>query len=101
VYFRRRRSWQPGSMGASRWRTVIAPAVSTIGLAVVCYLAFVNFPLMIGGSTAQAILMQAVNWGVLAAGMVLAILYRRRRPAVYRRIGRQDDETPVDEGVSR
>ena len=75
--------------------------MATIGLGVVLYLAFVNFPMMIGGSTAQAVLMQAVNWGVLAAGMILAVVYRRHRPAVYRRIGRQDGETAENEGVSR
>jgi len=85
VYFRR-----CGPVQASRWRTVIAPTVSTIGLAAVLYLAFVNFPLMIGGSMTQAVLMQAVNWGVLAAGMLLAFVYRKHRPAVYRRIGRQE-----------
>lgn len=95
VYFRRR-----GPVNASAWRTAVAPAVATIGLAVVLYLAFVNFPMMIGGSTSQAVLMQAINWGVLAAGMILAVLYRRRRPTVYRRIGRQDAETLVDDGVS-
>ena len=77
VYFRRR-----GPVGASRWRTVVAPAVSTIGLGIVAYLALVNFPMMIGGSTSQAVLMKVINWGVLAAGMALAIVYRRRRPAV-------------------
>lgn len=85
VYFRR-----CGQVAASRWRTVVAPAVSTVGLAAVLYLAFVNFPLMIGGSMTQAVLMQAVNWGVLAAGMLLAVVYRKRRPQVYRRIGRQE-----------
>ena len=85
VYFRR-----CGPVQASRWRTVVAPTVSTIGLAAVLYLAFVNFPLMIGGSMTQAVLMQAVNWGVLAAGMLLAVVYRKRRPQVYRRIGRQE-----------
>jgi amino acid transporter len=85
VYFRR-----CGPVQASRWRTVIAPTLSTIGLAAVLYLAFVNFPLMIGGSMTQAVLMQAVNWGVLAAGMLLAVVYRKRRPQVYRRIGRQE-----------
>jgi amino acid transporter len=96
MYFRRR-----GPVNASVWRTTVAPAVSTTGLGVVLYLALVNFPLMIGGSTSQAVLMQAVNWGVLAAGMILAVAYRRRRPAVYRRIGRQGSETVENEGVSR
>jgi amino acid transporter len=90
VYFHRRRLADPGSVDASLWRTLIAPAVATVGLGVVLYLALANFPTMIGGSTSRAILLQVLNWGVLLSGIAVAVLYRKRRPDVYLRIGRQD-----------
>lgn len=90
AYFHRRRSTEPGSVDASLWRTLIAPAVATMGLGVVLYLALTNFPMMIGGSTSRAVLLQVLNWGVLLAGIGVAVLYRKRRPDVYLRIGRQD-----------
>ena len=76
--------------GVSTWQTIIAPVVATLGLGLVVYLAITNFSTLIGGSEVLAIIFQIVTWGVLLAGVVLALIYRKTRPAAYRRIGRQD-----------
>uniref|UniRef100_UPI003F4925AF APC family permease n=1 Tax=Nonomuraea bangladeshensis TaxID=404385 RepID=UPI003F4925AF len=89
VYFRRKRALEPSLVDASPWRTVVAPTVSTIGLGAIFCLALVNFTTMIGGSLSRALLLQALTWSVLGAGFVTAVVYRRYRPEVYRRIGRQ------------
>lgn len=74
---------------STAWHTVIAPVTSAIALAIVLYLAIENFPLLIDGSTTDGWLLQLVTWGTLFGGMVLALVYRRSRPIVYRRIGHQ------------
>lgn len=74
---------------SNTWCTVIAPLTSTIALAIVVYLAIGNFPLLIDGSSGDALLLETVTFGVLGIGMVLALIYRRSRPIVYRRIGHQ------------
>lgn len=90
VYFARRQASEPDSVDASPWLTLVAPAVSTIGLGIVLYLALANFTTMIGGAMSRAVLLQVLTWGVLVAGVVTAAVYRRCRPQVYRRIGRQE-----------
>ena len=86
MYFRR-----SGPIADStRWHTMIAPVLATLSLGFVIVLAMTNFTTLIGGSGRLAILLQVLTWGVLLAGVVLALVYRRSRPAVYERIGRQD-----------
>ncbi|UQS25999.1 APC family permease [Amycolatopsis thermalba] len=85
VFFRRRRDIRD----STRWHTFIAPLLSAAGMGMVLYLAITNFTTMTGGSTTQAVVEQVVVWGVLAAGAVLALVYRTKRPGVYARIGRQ------------
>lgn len=72
------------------WHTVFAPALATLGLGLVVFLAMTNFPTLIGGSDLLAIILQVLTWGVLLSGMGLALIYRKANPAVYERIGRQD-----------
>jgi amino acid transporter len=84
VYMRRR-----GGALFTTWGTVICPIIAGIGLAVGLVLAAANFPLLIGGSTALAVELMAVIAGLFVLGVVLALVYRRTKPAVYSRIGRQ------------
>lgn len=67
----------------------IAPALSAISMATVLFLAVTNFTAMTGGSTTQAWLLQIALWSTFIAGIVLAAVYRVRRPTTYARIGRQ------------
>ncbi|MEV0743518.1 APC family permease [Streptomyces sp. NPDC050549] len=73
----------------TRWHTVIAPALATTALGVTLYLAFTNFVLLTGGNRGTAVTLQVIVWGVFLAGLVLALVFRSRRPDVYARIGRQ------------
>ena len=86
IYFRRSARIED----STRWHTVIAPVLATLSLGFVIVLAMTNFPTLIGGSDRLALLLQVLTWGVLAAGIALALIYRRRNPAVYERIGRQN-----------
>jgi len=83
AFFRRRRDIRD----STRWH--IAPLLSALGMGAVLYLAITNFTTLTGGSKTEAVAEQAIVWGVFAAGMVLALVYRRKRPGVYARIGRQ------------
>jgi amino acid transporter len=65
-------------------------AASSIVVAIVLYLATVNFDLLTGATGGMAVAMLAVIYGIVVVGMVLAWMYRRRRPDVYARIGREE-----------
>lgn len=67
----------------------IAPLLSAISMGTVLYLAITNFTSMTGGSTTQAWALQLALWSTFVAGVVLAAVYRARRPATFLRIGRQ------------
>lgn len=73
----------------TRWHTVIAPALATVALGAALYLAFTNFVLLTGGNRGTAVTLQVIVWAVFLAGLVLALVFRSRRPDVYARIGRQ------------
>lgn len=85
VYLHRHRHEIP----QSTWKAVVAPAVAIIGLAIALVLSTLNFDILVGGSQAMADAMFVLVYGLFVAGVVLAAIYRRRRPDVYARIGRQ------------
>ena len=84
VFFRK----QP-TAEVSLWHRLIAPSVSAITMAGVIYLATTNFTTMTGGSTVGTITLQAIIWGTYVVGVLLALVYRYKRPQVFTRIGRQ------------
>jgi amino acid transporter len=68
---------------------VFCPIVAGVGLAAGVVLAATNFPLLIGGSTTLATTLMVVMLAIFSLGVVLAILYRRAKPDIYAKIGRQ------------
>ncbi|MEV8569594.1 APC family permease [Streptomyces sp. NPDC051322] len=84
VFFRRRPEAK-----VPLWHRVITPTVSALSLAGVIYLATINFTTMTGGSMTAAVILQAVLWGVYGVGVLVALVYRAKRPDIYLRIGRQ------------
>jgi amino acid transporter len=84
VYMRRR-----GGALFTLWGLVICPIVAAVGLGSGVVLAVLNFPLLIGGSTTLAAALMLVMLAIFSFGVGLAIVYRRTRPAVYAKIGRQ------------
>ncbi|WP_214854789.1 APC family permease [Arthrobacter sp. ISL-65] len=73
----------------SVWSRVVFPTLSLIGLGSGLILAGVNFPLLVGGSHVLATILMALIVGLFVLGIVLAVVYRRTKPATYARIGRQ------------
>lgn len=71
------------------WHTRVAPVLAIVGLGAALCLSFSHFALVTGGDRGIAITLQAVIWAVFAAGVVLALVFRVKRPETYARIGRQ------------
>ncbi|KQS65710.1 APC family permease [Modestobacter sp. Leaf380] len=84
VYFRRN-----GREDASVWSTVIAPLLAAVGLAVIAYLAIVNYSDLIGDTGALTTTFLVFTFALFIGGVVLARVLRTRRPDVYQRIGRE------------
>ena len=60
--------------------------------------AFLNFTDLTGGSEAMAVVFQVFVWGAGTIGVVLAPVYRAKRPDIYARIGRRDvNKAPSEE----
>jgi amino acid transporter len=68
---------------------VILPAVAAIGLGSSLFLGIKNFPLLTGGSQRMSNLLLVVIGCIFASGVLMALVYRKLRPEVYQRIGRQ------------
>ncbi|MDQ1206305.1 APC family permease [Microbacterium sp. SORGH_AS_0862] len=77
AYFARRRS-----AAASRWKTIVAPTVSALALAVLVAIVVANFPLLVGDTTIAMVLIVVV-FAAFACGVAGALALRRRRPALY------------------
>ncbi|GAB3001379.1 APC family permease [Streptomyces pseudoechinosporeus] len=73
----------------SVWATVVCPLIAGVGLVTGVVMAVTNFELLIGGSTVLANTLLLFIAAVFVGGVVLAIVYRRSRPEVYAKIGRQ------------
>jgi amino acid transporter len=91
VYFRRHRE-HPVSL----WAGTVAPFIGTVCLAVMVYLGGDNLASLIAGSQTLANIMMIGAATVFVVGFITALVLRRRRPAVYQRIGRNiPSEPPV------
>ncbi|MGV9867501.1 APC family permease [Rhodococcus koreensis] len=86
VYFWRQR----GSHSVNVWVAFVAPAASMVGMGTLLIVAIVNFSTLTGGSGALAVILQASIWGSGLIGIVLALVYRAKRPDTYARIGRRN-----------
>jgi len=68
---------------------IVLPAIAGLGLAATIVLTLTNFSVLTGGSEALSDVLMVVVAAIFVAGVVMASVYRRRRPEVYQRIGRQ------------
>jgi amino acid transporter len=82
VYFRR------NPAGASLWRTCVAPAISLLGIGFALVTASFNMNLLVVGEPWLLTILLLIPYLLIIAGIVLAVVLRRRRPETYRRIGR-------------
>lgn len=85
VYFRR------NPQGESRWNTLYAPALGFVGLLVLIVITSFYFPLLLGGSTTLGVMFQLLVLATAVLGVVLARVWKRRKPRVYNAIGGQVD----------
>lgn len=65
------------------WRCVIAPVIGAAGLATAFVLALLNYPTLTGSTNAVVNTVPVVLLAAATAGIVVAILLRRHRPATY------------------
>lgn len=83
VYFRRNRE------GASPWKTFVAPTVSALAIGFALLTASRNMDLLIVAPTAVVAVLLAVGYVMVIAGVVTALILKRRGSAIYERIGRR------------
>jgi len=67
----------------------VSSLISCVGFVVTLFLATKNFTLLTGATGAGKAALLAVMWGVTALGVVMALVLRSKKPAVYAQIGRQ------------
>ncbi len=75
--------------GERPFNRIVLPVIATVGLGATLVLGVVNFPVLTGGSALLSNVLLVLIGAVFVAGVVMAIRYRRTRPEVYQRIGRQ------------
>ncbi|WP_051166590.1 APC family permease [Amycolatopsis orientalis] len=77
-------------VGATFFNSIVCPILSIVALGLSVVMATKNFDLMIGGSKTLAMVMLGGLYGALVLGVILATIYKRWRPDVFARIGRQE-----------
>ncbi len=75
-------------VGSARWRTLIVPVVAAVGLAALLWLAMANFNLLMDCPWSVALPALLLVLAIPVGGCVLALYFRRHKPAIYERIGR-------------
>jgi len=85
VYFQRHPEHPVGL-----WKGTVAPGLGVLALGSIVYLGVKNFASLIGGSQALATWMLLFLVAAFGLGVAVALVLRRRAPAVFARIGRQD-----------
>jgi len=78
-----------GQDGSTVWQTRVAPALATLGLGAIVYLALKNANAFMASTTSLSIIFITGIVGLFATGVGLGLYLKARRPEVYGRIGRQ------------
>lgn len=74
----------------------VCTSIAFVFFAIGLVLSTLNFDLLAGTAGAATVVMLISIWGLAAAGVVLALVYRYRRPDVYAHIGRDDaTDSPI------
>ncbi|WP_270887966.1 APC family permease [Pedococcus sp. 5OH_020] len=68
---------------------IVLPVLAALGLGTTLVLGVKNFKVLTGGSDALSNWLLVVIVAIFGAGVLMAMVYRRSRPDVYQRIGRQ------------
>lgn len=89
VFFRRR------VPQANLWRTLVFPVLAALSLSAILTTLIVNYELMVGSTTA-AIIIEAIMFASFVAGIVVAVVYRTRRPVAYERLTAATELAPAE-----
>lgn len=73
--------------GLTRWRTLFAPLLGAAGMIAILYFAIANIGLITGRTGPINVLLPLTTLFAFAAGIVVAMVLKRRRPALYERFG--------------
>lgn len=82
VWFRR----HGAGTGQSLWATLVAPAISAAAMTCLVVFALTNFDLVVGASSANAILL-AILAVAFVAGLIVAAVMKARRPEDFAKLG--------------
>ena len=77
-----------GAIRASRWTRQVAPALSMAALGILFVLTSLNLKVLVGTRAMVLVAMLAAA-AITASGLLLALFYRKNRPAIYATIGNQ------------
>jgi amino acid transporter len=75
----------------------VCTSIAFVFFAIALVLCTLNFDLLAGTTGVATVAMVSIIWGLVAAGVVLALIYRSRRPDVYAHIGREDAADALNE----
>lgn len=78
----------------SKLNTVVAPAISAIGMGLILYYSTTQMKSVIGQSQTVATWVLVAIYGLLVASAALALWFQRNRPETYARIGNQSETLP-------
>jgi amino acid transporter len=73
--------------GEGWWRRLLAPVLSTVGLGVLCYLAALDLPTLVGVPVHRVWIVPAAAGAAVLAGLAFGLALRRKVPVVYAGIG--------------
>ncbi|MCE0763706.1 APC family permease [Pseudonocardia kujensis] len=71
------------------WHRIVAPVLALAGMAIALYLATDNIELLIGAGTSVIVILMVIVYGSFVLGFAVASVFRRTKPDVFERIGRQ------------
>ncbi|WP_194396357.1 APC family permease [Microbacterium atlanticum] len=75
--------------GVTAWHRLIAPILALVGLSISIVLATINIDQMITAGPIVVAICLGVVYGLVVLGIIMASVYKRKRPDVYARIGRE------------
>ena len=75
------------------WRELLAPAIGFVGLTTAFILAFANYPTLTGSSSLMVNSVPLALVAAAVAGLIVALVIRRRRPTIYAAIARSKVRT--------
>ncbi|MDN7779612.1 APC family permease [Burkholderia orbicola] len=86
-------------IGAGVFKACVAPGISAVLFVALVVLVGKHFELLVGGEPGQSTWMLYSLCAVQIFGMALAVYFRKAKPEVFRRLGRNPDVEPRDGGT--